>query len=193
MKNSKIFTVIFIICLLLWILGNFLHGKFWIISTTMVWGIWLSLLFILWNKILWKFKFCKIWALWELLGLYDYPDLNWEWIVILRSSYNKDKQVKWKFTFTQTYSWIDGRANFDKTEWKFLFSKLIEKNWESGGRTWILIIWYENKWRVLDNLLPHKGYIHLESWENQDSLTWEYTTDGNRKTFWEITLKRVKK
>ena len=152
------------------------------------------LLFLLWDKYLWKVKRFPIPLIGKLMGFYNYPNLSGEWEAIYRSSYKpgygeeNKKEGKGSIKIKQTYTSIFINGNFGTSKFESFVSKLKQK--ENGN--WILIYGYRN--RPIDEKLlnskdggMHEGFCCLEVCETE-KLEGYYTNDENRKTRGKIIL-----
>jgi|Deesub1362A_J573_1020465.scaffolds.fasta_scaffold02740_5 hypothetical protein len=143
-------------------------------------------LFSIFNKFCWKWKFFRS------IGLTRTPDLNGDWVGVLRSSFdNHSSEVEATLKISQTWTHIKILLS---TKHSLSYSKTasIITNEPAG----VLISYqYINKPKVgaPDTMHIHYGTANLLLDEHLDALEGEYYSGRDRKNFGSLELKRIKK
>lgn len=157
------------------------------------------LFFLLWSSVLWKIKKPFVIIAGNLIGFYDYPNLEGEWKAKYASSYKADAKTGEYKTFgegvaviTQSYSNITldiDWGNSSKSE-----SFLVELR-QKENKEWYLVAAYTNipkdpKLPNSQNGGQHTGFCLLTFDEKRKQLIGFYANDENRKTRGRLTLKK---
>jgi hypothetical protein len=161
----------------------------------------LFLIFIIWDRYLWKKKRFYISFLCSLAtGLYDYPDLSGKWKVKYFSSYKYDEKND-KYTtegegevkISQCYSTLNIEGVFGASS---KFESVIANLKQKESERWMLVYAYRNT--PTDTALAssknggmHMGFCYLELSDDQRKLEGFYSNDEQRKTRGKITLQKL--
>lgn len=157
------------------------------------------LVFVLWDRWLWKTKWLFIPLLGKLIGFHNYPNISGKWKIEYHSSYNFDSSNS-QYTTTgtgeaeikQTYSSVFISGVFGESS---KFESFVAMFKEKENRSCFLIYGYRNN--PIDVKLKHspsggmhEGFCYLEVCKD-GKLDGYYTNDENRKTRGKIVLTRM--
>ncbi len=155
------------------------------------------LVFLLWDRWLWKEKRAFVPVFGFLMGFHNYPDISGKWTADYSSSYNYDDENAEYRTFgtgeveiQQTYRSIFIKGRFGELSKFDSFAAMLKQK-QNGS--WFLVYIYCNnpinqKLKDSQSGGMHEGFCYLDI--SNDQLEGYYTNDENRKTRGKISLTR---
>ncbi len=159
----------------------------------------ISVLFIIWDKLVWKLKTIPFPLICSILGFHNFPNLNGEWAITYESSYKYDEKQnryttkgKGNAVIEQSYSKLNINGDFGlSSNFESFVSKLQQK--ENGK--WFLVYAYKNipgniQLKSSPNGGAHEGFCYLDINKNCKEMTGYYSNDEQRKTRGNIKFKK---
>jgi|BioPla2DNA2_1021312.scaffolds.fasta_scaffold13158_4 hypothetical protein len=164
-------------------LSNMFSVSLWWIDTPAVVGFY-GTIYKLFDTYFWKINFVRI-----VLRL-KIPDLNGQWDVVLKSSYDDFREERYaKINIQQTWTRISIKFEND-TSSSFSRTASIYVDDLCGVK---LSYEYQNNPNAdtVDTMNMHIGFVSLRILENSSILDGEYFSNSGRKNYGRIQLKRV--
>lgn len=144
-----------------------------------------AILFVLFNKIFWKFRVFKT------LGIVKADNLEGKWVGILKSSYdNFVSDIPAELIITQTATSIKIKGRFNKSRSCSVHESFGDSEIHGSSA---LFFFYRNEpnYDAVDTMAIHEGSVKLNYDKSTDTLSGYYYSGRDRNNHGTITVKRV--